>query len=447
MNEYQPARTLRDVFNAANPLLPLPSGDPRYVDCTEVRGNEDVVTQLFQCITWSDTITSQLFTGHRGCGKSTELLRLRQRLTDAGYAVIYFDADEIIDIEDTEYTDVLVAIARQVFEGLETLGVNLSDDLLESVFAWFAEVVYEQEDVRAAQAALEAEFSVKTPTLPVLFASLMGKITGQLRTGVESKRSVRRRLDPQIAQLLDKINLLLRSGEAQLRKRGQSGLVVIVDGLDRVMYRTLDDGRRNSHDALFIEHGDQLRACRVHLVYTVPISMFYSPRASVLANVFPDYRILPMIKVHTRDNTPAPDGLAKLREILARRIDLSLIFEEEGLEALCTASGGHPRILMTLVRNACTYAANRFPQPIDANAAERAISRLVSEFSRSIPEDHFPLLAQVYRRKQVNNDDPHRLMLQNLSVLEYMNGAPPWQDVQPVVQRLDKFQEVLADGT
>ncbi len=39
MSEYQPARTLRDVFNAANPLLPLPSGDPRYVDCTEVRGN------------------------------------------------------------------------------------------------------------------------------------------------------------------------------------------------------------------------------------------------------------------------------------------------------------------------------------------------------------------------------------------------------------------------
>ena len=401
MSEYQLARTLRDVFNAANPLLPLPSGDPRYVDCTEVRGNEDVVTQLFQCITWSDTITSQLFTGHRGCGKSTELLRLRQRLTDANYAVIYFEADEIIDIEDTEYTDVLVAIALQVFEGLKTLGVNLSDDLLESVFAWFAEVVYEQENIQVAQ----------------------------------------------IAQLLDKINLLLRSGEAQLRKRGQSGLVVIVDGLDRVMYRTLDDGRRNSHDALFIEHGEQLRACSVHLVYTVPISMFYSPRAGVLANVFPDYRILPMIKVHGRDNTPAPDGLAKLREILAQRIDLSLIFEEEGLAALCKASGGHPRILMTLVRNACTYAVNRFPKPIDANAAERAINRLVSEFSRSIPEEHFPLLVQVYRRKQVNNDDPHRLMLQNLSVLEYINGAPPWQDVQPVVVRLDKFQKVLADGT
>ena len=82
------AATLRDVFNTANPA-PLPSGDPRYVDCTAVRGNEDVVRQLFQRITWSDLpATTQLFTGHRGCGKSTELLRLKTQLEAADFAVI-----------------------------------------------------------------------------------------------------------------------------------------------------------------------------------------------------------------------------------------------------------------------------------------------------------------------------------------------------------------------
>lgn len=445
MSDYSLARTIRDVFNASNPILPLPSGDPRYVDCTAVRGNEDVVTQLYRCITWSDTLTTQLFTGHRGCGKSTELLRLRQRLIDAGYGVIYFEADEIIDIEDTAYTDVLVAIARQVFEGLSSLGVTLSDDLLEGIFAWFAEVVYEHTSTKSAQAAIEAEIGAQVPGLAQLVIHLLGKITGQLRTGVESKRNIRRRLDPQIAQLIDRINLLLRSGDVALRGQGKQGLVVIADNLDRIMYRTFDDGQRNSHDALFIEHGEQLRACQVHMVYTVPISMFYSPRAGVLSNLFPDYQILPMIKTHTQTNVPWPEGLHMLREVLGRRIDLAAIFEPQALNLLCEASGGHPRILMTLVRNACGYAANRFPQPIDVNAAERAISRLVSEYSRSIPEDHLPLLASVYRRKQVINDDRHRLMLHNLSVLEYMNGAPPWHDVQPIVTRLDKFQDALND--
>jgi len=35
------ARTLKDAYNLSNPVQPLPPGDPRYVDCTPVRGNED----------------------------------------------------------------------------------------------------------------------------------------------------------------------------------------------------------------------------------------------------------------------------------------------------------------------------------------------------------------------------------------------------------------------
>jgi energy-coupling factor transporter ATP-binding protein EcfA2 len=127
------ARTLRDVFNTANPA-PLASDDPRYVDCTSVRGNEDVVEQLFRRVTWSDqSHTAQLFTGHRGCGKSTELLRLKQRLEAADYTVIYFEADEVIDVEDVVYSDILVALARQVYEGFEQLKVPLDQQLLDDI--------------------------------------------------------------------------------------------------------------------------------------------------------------------------------------------------------------------------------------------------------------------------------------------------------------------------
>ena len=39
------AKTLKDVFNTANPI-PLQSGDPRYVDCTAVRGNNEAFRRL-----------------------------------------------------------------------------------------------------------------------------------------------------------------------------------------------------------------------------------------------------------------------------------------------------------------------------------------------------------------------------------------------------------------
>lgn len=442
----QPAVSLRDVFNAADPTLPLESGDPRYVDCTPVRGNEDVVRQLYETIIWSNRKTAQLFTGHRGCGKSTELLRLKNRLEEADYAVIYFAADDVLDLNDIVYSDVLVAIASQVYAGLAEAGVGINQELLDETLAWFAEVVYQYDSVKAAQAALEAEFKWSVPKLVSPFAQLMAKITGQLRTSVESKRQVRQKLDPQLSQLIDRINLLLLDGQLGLRKAGKQGPVVIIDNLDRIPYRTLPDAQRNSHDALYIDHGEQLTSLNCHLVYTVPIAMFYSTQASILGSIFPDHLIMPMIKVHNRSDQPYPAGLAALRDILARRTDLAQVFDEAALSLLIAECGGHPRDLMTLVRYACRYAANRFPRPIDSNAAQRAVDRLVNDYGRMIPEEHFPLLVQVARSKQVENDDAHRLMLHNLSVLEYVNGAPVWHDVHPVVRRLPKFQEAEGHG-
>ncbi|PKO20450.1 MAG: hypothetical protein CVU38_20040 [Chloroflexi bacterium HGW-Chloroflexi-1] len=221
-------------------------------------------------------------------------------------------------------------------------------------------------------------------------------------------------------------------------------MVIIVDNLDRIPFRKLD-GARSNHDALYIEHGEQLRSLRCRLVYTVPIASLYSKNVKVLTSIFPDCRVLPMIKTHTPQNQPWPEGLATLRRILAKRIDLDEVFEEQALETLCAESGGHPRILMTLVRYACEYAANRYPQPIDANAVDRAIARFTSEYSRSVPEEYFPLLARVSRAKKCDNDDAYRDMLHNLIVLEYMNGLEPWHDVHPSVQRLAKYRGALSD--
>lgn len=440
-----PANTIREIFNVANPV-PLEGDDPRYVDCTEVRGGQDAVSELFNRIDLSDIVLTQLFTGHRGCGKSTELLRLKRLLEASNYAVIYFEADDVIDIDDVEYSDILVAMARQIYEGFRALDVKLDQGLLDDIFTWFAEVVSEYQTVKAAEASLEAEFSVGTPKLPLL-SKLMARITGQLRTGVESKKNVRQRLDPQISQLIDRINLLIRTGRTALRKAGKQGLVVIIDNLDKIPFRTLGDDGRNSHEAVYIEHGEQLRSLDCHLIYTVPIAMMYSPRASVLTSIFPDNLVLPMIKTHTRDGKAWDAGLAVMRQILEQRITLRQAFDENTLDLLCMQSGGHPRQLMTLVRNAALNADRQRKQSplIEQRAVERALERLVSEYSRSIPEEHFPLLARVHLDKQVPNDDAHRLMLHNLSVLEYLNGSPPWHDVNPAVVRLAKFQEALAD--
>lgn len=116
MEDFQ---ILKRIHKAFDPL-PLPAGDPAYVDCQEVRGDGNILVGVGREILMSDRMTCQLYAGHRGAGKSTELLRLQKYLDEQGYFVVYFAADDQdIHPEDAQYTDILLACTRHLLEGLK----------------------------------------------------------------------------------------------------------------------------------------------------------------------------------------------------------------------------------------------------------------------------------------------------------------------------------------
>lgn len=115
-------KILKGIYNAFDPFRPLPAGDPVYVDCREVRGDGDVIVELGREILLSERTTCQLYGGHRGAGKLTELLRLKKYLEEQNCFVVYFGADEEdIDPEDTQYTDILLACTRHLIEDLKAI--------------------------------------------------------------------------------------------------------------------------------------------------------------------------------------------------------------------------------------------------------------------------------------------------------------------------------------
>jgi hypothetical protein len=441
-----PAKTLREAYNAANPTEPLPPDDERYVNCTDVRGDEDTVSQMFRTISYSDAHTHQLFTGHRGCGKSTELLRLQQRLEGDGFYVVYFAVDEDLDPNDLIYTDLLLSIARRVVAQTSEEKIDLGD-ALNVVEKWFAEVVYEEGEWEKVEQELknEAEIGLGLPKGLPFIARVLTRLTGQIKTGDEVKKKIRQRLDNRIPQLISGLNDLLNRADVEVQRAGRKAVAVIVDNLDRVTYKDLGDGR-TSHDALFIEHGDQLCALRCHTIYTVPISMMYGLSARNLDGIFARCHVLPMIKSHrprAQGGGEEPGGTERLREIIRQRVDVGALCEPEAVEYFCRACGGHPRDLMTLVRQSIEYADDHQPKPITLAAARRAEARLISAFSRMIPEPYYEKLVAVYQTNKIKKDADHQAMLFSQSVLEYANGTEPWHDVHPAVQKLKSFQEQL----
>lgn len=107
---------VKKFFQATNPGKTLFTDDAAedqkyYIDFSSVRGGQ-IIENLRDNITlWSpDESTCQLFTGHIGCGKSTELLRLKKELEHEGFHVVYFESSQDLEMGDVDVGDILLAI-------------------------------------------------------------------------------------------------------------------------------------------------------------------------------------------------------------------------------------------------------------------------------------------------------------------------------------------------
>ncbi|MDJ0798512.1 MAG: AAA family ATPase [Calothrix sp. MO_167.B12] len=431
---------LRQIYNSFDPFQPLPAGDPAYVDCREVRGDGDILVEVGREILYSERMTTQLYAGHRGAGKSTELLRLQKFLDDNGCFVVYFPADEQdIEPEDAEYTDILLACTRHLLEALK-------DANPAPLLNWLKSRWQDLQDLALAEVAFD-KLSVN------LQIAQFAKITANLRTEPTQRHKIRQLVNPHTVSLIEALNEFIKDGKKNLPE-GYEQLVVIADNLDRIVPVTQEDGR-NNHDQIFIDRSEQLKALDCHVIYTVPISMVYSNRATDLRDIYgADAQVLPMIMVQTPENEPHQRGIDKIKEVLQKRINrvkpemsiVEMFEEQEGLQQLCLMSGGHVRNLLLLMKEAIKYSDTL---PIRNRALQRSISEARNTYRNTVYANEWGALAKVYETKQIENQELYRNLLFQRCVLEYryLNEKEEiqcWYDIHPLIKGVKEFQNAYA---
>jgi hypothetical protein len=296
------------------------------VDFREIRGT-DVQERLKRLLIKPESAKGLFshitFAGHRGCGKSTELLRVSEVLRENRFFVVYCLANEELDITDLEYSDLLLA-ASKVLVGDVGQQFPLDEQLLEQITNWFTEIT--EIDTTTVKKELELKTSAEAGAKVPFLASVLAKLTALIKGTEESRKEIRQKVLKSPDQLIFSVNLILDEYHRAIRAGGPyDELLLIFDNLDRYPPDTV-------HKVL-IEQADNLKRLRCNIIYTVPISLIYEPRREALPDVFKNV-VLPMIKIRGKDqpwSRTFPLGIERLTEVFKQRIEIDKVFSDANL--------------------------------------------------------------------------------------------------------------------
>jgi hypothetical protein len=445
---------LRAFFQATDPSRTLfvnnLSDVKYYIDFSSVRGG-DIIGKLKQKITFfkPNEPTCTLFTGHIGCGKSTELLRLQAELEKLDFHVVYFESSEDLEMTDVDIADVLLAIARRVSQSLDkiTLGEPTRfNDLLQG--AW--KVLNSEVTGVKVKLPNVGDFGVTSEKDKLSLSVGIGEITTRMKSDPTLRAKLNQYLAPQKTNLLEAINReLLEPAIAKLKQQGKNGLVVIVDNLDRIDNRVKAWGRPQQ-EYLFVDQGEFLTKLNCHLIYTMPLSLKFSNDYGMLTQRFPeDPKVLPMVPVQWPDGSVHEEGMALMEQMVLARAFPDLTPEERlnkiteifdsaaSLERLCKMSGGHVRDVLRLLN---TWIMEEMNLPLTRETLEQVIRSRRNEMTMPISDDEWQLLRHVKERKKVSDDHGYQKLIRSRFVFEYRDRGESWFDVNPVLAEARELQ-------
>lgn len=412
----------------------LPPNDKRYIPTEQARG-DFTFNSLLKALGVSPKDLRlinppqrkyNLFCGHRGCGKSTELRRLAARLHSGGrFFVVFLDILKELDPNSLQYVDVMMALAKTLFAELEKNRVEINQVFLTNLENWFSETV--KTATKSNELSNEIQAAVQGKTGIPFLCELTAKFTNVFKINATYKEELRSAIKNSFSVFAAAFNLFIQAAEDALRKAGRGKrLLFVVDGTDRL---SVGDSEK-----FFIKDVNQLQQLNGLFVYCAPIHLLGDGNQVQQAFAF---HKLPMIKLHERD-TPEirfEPGYEALRRIIYQRADAKLFDAPETVDFLVAHSGGCPRELLRLLEYTFMAAENDL---FDNAAADAAVKRLATDYRYWLKLSDYQLLARIDRNEiDGENDKRAQELLYNLALLEYNSY---WRRSHPVVRLLEPYQ-------
>ena len=413
-----PAKDLGDAYNTV--LSDLEDRD--FFDAYYVNRPDSPINEVKTRIELSRTPIKILFAGQSKSGKTTELFHLIKELENE-YFMVYYSVFRDMEPADIKYQDLLILATLKLAQEAIDKKVRIDGDLTRLLSDWFTQVSGE---------VLETKIKEKTKgrSLSAKLKFLVAEIGGSFKTNSTVRTEVRKKLEPRVGDLIEKIDLLA----ATIKNKTKKDPLLIIDDLEKVDMEVAEE--------IFYGHSQTLGRPNLRIIYTFPKPMTYTEKGRLVATQLSSPVHLPNIMTSNRKDEPEPPGLDLLRKIILMRMEESL-FEPDALDYLLKTSNGVLGDLCSVLAGACITAISGGNSKIAWNDVDTHFNYLTDQFRRAVRENCYSILAQVFKEKRTDNDQNLWDMLHILAVLEYRDQEGIFYDVHPAVVPLLKEKKLI----
>ncbi len=446
LSSYKKAVTLSEVDNAVRLDVPITPDHEFYTDFSDVRGDfEDRMIYKTLNVNPKTFVFNQeinktnkvilFLAGMRGSGKTTELAKIADKLNNKDcFLCVTCNLDEGLDMNDMEYMDILIFQLERLFKEIEKRKVNLDNDILASLYAWFGERVKEVNKVIKKEGGFEVEVKAETPGL-LSFLGITAKLKANLAGSKENADKIRTTFKNNFTDFALKFNQFIEHVNIKLRKANIAQEVLfIVDGLEKTA--TTDIRKK-----IILDETNRIRQIRVNTLFTLPIELV-SQRQRLIS--FSQVVSFPFVKIRERNNTIVEEAISRFTEFVFRRIDEALFDSIETVRTAILHGGGSPRELLRILEYANMYADDE-TNKIYRKDMDKAIKKLAAETSQYVSNKDLEKLKILKKANEqempVAFDEEWQDLLEKLIVLEYNDGT--YKRVNPIVEASELYKQYV----
>lgn len=372
------------------------------------------------------------WSGMRGSGKTTELLKLKQNLeTQGGFVVFYADMSLVLqESEPVEVGDFLLLLLSELASQVaQRFSVDLMSQGIGTRLLAFLKQEIVLEDVAWEPSFLfGTKFKFKAKQNPDFKRNL--------------QKATRGRIDGLVQQARDFVSEIVRFLHADTTSPKR--LVYLVDSMERLRGIDGDSATKvfQSVENLFGYHRDKLRFADLTVVYSVP------PYLSAVVSGAENNRVfsLTALKVFERPKpgrhgTDHGPGLEKLLAVVSERFPgWREFFSEPAMRDLARCSGGDYREFFLLIRETLNLvdAEDVTDDGIPGQFIEHTRKLRRNEFEMNLASSDLEWLVRVVQSHDhgMQDREKDRPTLANYIdgklIYRYRNGSY-WWDVHPLL--------------